>query len=119
MIGASGAIIILLEIIHPYGANWRVDMSTLRADILHTIFSTGAVQVVFEAATAGALVALASRLGDSGSLWPSELPLLVQLAMALVVVEFATYWVHRRFPENYSAQLAVPFVFKRLYADAN
>ncbi|MCP4306711.1 MAG: sterol desaturase family protein [bacterium] len=97
VIGAAGAIVILLEIAHPYVANWRVDMATLRADILHTIFSTGGVQVVFEAVTAGALVAAASQFDESGSLWPSELPLLLQLALALVVVEFATYWVHRCF----------------------
>lgn len=98
VIGLAGAIVIVLEILHPYVANWRVDMATLRADILHTVFSTGGVQVVFEAATAGLLVTVGSSLADNtGWSVSSGIPMVAQLAMALVVVEFATYWVHRWF----------------------
>jgi len=97
VIGISGAIVILLEIVHPYVANWRVDAVTLKADLLHTIFSTGGVQVIFEAATAGALVAAAEHLPTAATTWPSGLPMVAQLVLALVVVEFGTYWVHRWF----------------------
>lgn len=99
VIAVSGAIVIMLEIVHPYVAHWRVDLTTLRADILHTIFSTGGVQVTFEAAMAGVLVAAASRITDTvgATMWPNQAPLVVQLTVALVVVELATYWVHRAF----------------------
>lgn len=97
VIGIAGAIVILLEIVHPYVANWRVDVATLKADLLHTMFSTGAVQIVFEAAAAGALVAVAERLPAGATLWPDGMPMLAQLLLALVVVEFGTYWVHRWF----------------------
>jgi len=97
VIAAAGAIVIVLEIVHPYIANWRVDSVTLRTDLLHTVFSTGCVQVAFQAVATGFLVAVASRLsgGTEADIWPEDWAIAAQLALALVVVEFATYWVHR------------------------
>ena len=99
MIGATGLGIFALEHLHPYVGEWRLTPDKLRADLLHTVFSNGAVQLGFEALFLGGLVWVADEIaGTVGlELWPTTWPVIAQLALGLVVIELATYWVHRTF----------------------
>lgn len=66
-------------------------------DLLHNVFSSGGTSMVVRATAFAALVGvggwLSERLGRG--LWPTEWPLLAQIALSLVVGEFFVYWAHR------------------------
>ncbi|NND01234.1 MAG: hypothetical protein HKN91_00465 [Acidimicrobiia bacterium] len=61
MIVATGLFIFALEHLHPYVGEWRLTPNKLRADLLHTVFSKGAVQLGFQALILGGLVWVADR----------------------------------------------------------
>jgi len=91
------------ERVQPRYASWGVPRrGDWKADLLHTLFSTLLPPELIRAVSMGALtgvaVWLSSRLGTA--LWPSGLPLLLQLALAMIVSEFGSYWVHRLMHEH-------------------
>jgi sterol desaturase/sphingolipid hydroxylase (fatty acid hydroxylase superfamily) len=92
----------LLERVHPYRPEWNHPAGDQRTDLLHLLFTGPLSSAAFEAtlrgvATSGA-VWLAARLG--APLWPTSLPALVQLYLAILVAEFGHYWFHRLSHEN-------------------
>lgn len=95
----AGLVIFLLEQLHPYVGEWQLSADKLRADLMHTVFSNGAVQLLIEATFLGAVVWFANQISPEATwgLWPGSLPLPAQLLLSLVLIEFFTYWIHRRF----------------------
>ena len=89
-------LVIVAERIHPHQRRWlesRGDLPTDAAWAL-TVFATiEAVRPLCRAVAIPVGAFLTARFGTA--LWPSGWPLLAQLALALVVVEFFQYWVHR------------------------
>lgn len=88
----------LLQRIVPAHPSWRaVSAHTFGLDLVHAVVSMGGSTGLFKALCFGALTAASIRaeavLGLS--LWPSDWPMLLQLALALVVAELSSYWVHR------------------------
>ncbi len=89
-------IVVLGERLYPFVPDWNRNHDDVATDAAWagTTVVTGAIlrpaSIIFGAW-------LAARLSASlGSpLWPNDWPLAAQLALALVIVEFFQYWIHR------------------------
>lgn len=86
VISVAGVPIGFLERALPYERAWNADRGDTRVDVLHVVLSTIAVVAAFELAVQG-FGALA--------IWPSGLPFVAQLALALLIAELGAYWAHR------------------------
>ncbi|MCZ6785434.1 MAG: sterol desaturase family protein [Proteobacteria bacterium] len=90
------AIVIAGERLYPHVADWSRNHGDVRTDAAWaaSIIATGQLMGPAVGLAAIALGGwLSSRLGSP--LWPGDWHLAAQLALALVVVEFFQYWVHR------------------------
>ncbi|MCA9567222.1 MAG: sterol desaturase family protein [Myxococcales bacterium] len=80
----------------PFEETWKGRPGDFGIDLLHMV-STSAAGELWRALVFGlavkASVALAGLAG--GSLWPTYLPWVAQLALALVVGDLGAYWLHR------------------------
>ena len=94
---AATAVIAALERLLPHRPAWNRSHGDVRTDVLHMVFGMLPVPALFRAAALGALTAAASSLAArwGGPLWPSHLPMVAQLVIALLVAELGQYWVHR------------------------
>ena len=89
--------VIGLERLFPYHAPWNRSHGDLAVDIRHIVtitLASGLADPAFRAL--GVLAAIALLGGHTLALWPTEWPLLAQLALALVIGEFGQYWMHRK-----------------------
>jgi len=90
------ALVILGERLYPYVPDWNRSHDDVATDAAWwlSINATGLALRPLAALVAVPLGAwLSERLGSG--LWPADWPLLGQLVLALVVVEFFQYWPHR------------------------
>ena len=91
-----------LERAHPYRPEWNLPHGDRRTDVLHLLFSgpisSGAFQVTLRGVVVSAGAWLAARFGASP--WPTALPTVVQLYLAILAAEFGHYWFHRLSHEN-------------------
>ncbi|MCB1152818.1 sterol desaturase family protein [bacterium] len=98
----AGAFILVFERIHPYIGWWNETQGDVGTDIMHAIVSMGIVPNLFNALVTGSLYAfgawLTGRVGTE--LWPVSWPIVIQLAMAMIITEFPSYWVHRWMHEH-------------------
>lgn len=91
-----GIVLLLLQRVMAYHEHWRGPASLFAFDgVLLAITSVSGE--LTQIMTAGAVVSAAATLTTwvGLTLWPTEWPLLAQLALSVVVGEFGTYWVHR------------------------
>jgi sterol desaturase/sphingolipid hydroxylase (fatty acid hydroxylase superfamily) len=105
-LGAVGSLVVaetvalvsvaVAEHLLPFRADWNRSHEDVGTDILHALVSgIGTTQLVRPLVSVAA-VAAASAVQPSGiGWWPASLPLVAQLALALVLVEFLQYWLHR------------------------
>ena len=89
-------IVIVFEQVFPHQKRWAASHDDVGTDAAWALTVFATIEAVrplclFLAIPVGAF--LAERFGMA--LWPAGWPLLGQLALALVVVEFFQYWVHR------------------------
>lgn len=86
----------LFEHLLPYRKDWQKNHGDVGTDIWHLIIANGIVPNIEKPLLVALLVGLTAKLADEfgNGLWPSELPLLVQLALMLLIAEFGRYWVH-------------------------
>ncbi|MES2091767.1 MAG: sterol desaturase family protein, partial [Pseudomonadota bacterium] len=91
MVLASGA---LLERVMPFEARWRTPHGDGRTDAVSAVTLIGLVDPAIKAALPVLAVAL---LPDSGALplFPTGVPFLLQVLLAVAWIEFAKYWSHR------------------------
>lgn len=96
-VGVWSGVILVLQRVHPAVPEWRHWGRDLGVDLLHMVFSNGVVTTVIKALLFGGLFAAAAQVSAAvgWSLWPNWLPLIVQLPLALLLVELGTYWLHR------------------------
>jgi len=97
-ISACAAVLIaILERVHPHVPDWNIAKGDIKTDATHLLVSMISVPKVISVATFAALYSTgASASAALGvTLWPSELPLLAQAALALLIGELGGYWVHR------------------------
>jgi len=90
------AIVVGGERFHPFVADWNRSHGDIGTDTawLGSTVATGALLGPVSMALGAWLGSLLSARLDS-PLWPSDWPLAGQLVLALVVVEFFQYWLHR------------------------
>lgn len=87
-------VLFFAERLMPYEKKWMPSDGQIRADLSHTVLNKGAVQVMV---AVGAAFGVAETFGasDGGSLWPSQLPMFLQVLIGLVLVEAGLYTAHR------------------------
>ena len=80
----------------PLETRWQARPRDFGLDMLH-MATTAVATEGYRAISFGLLTAAAVWLQAvvGATLWPTEWPLLVQLALALVIGDFGAYWVHR------------------------
>ncbi|WP_086931657.1 sterol desaturase family protein [Agarilytica rhodophyticola] len=95
--GVSCFLILFLERQFPFNKEWNKSQQDVKTDLAHFVFSAGVTVTVLRAIIYVPLFLIASYLSTvfSFDLWPSEWPLIVQFTIAVVIVDFFTYWVHR------------------------
>jgi sterol desaturase/sphingolipid hydroxylase (fatty acid hydroxylase superfamily) len=96
LFGAGVVLVIVLERVIPYRPQWnraKGDVWTDAAYLPTTWLVGGLVQPAVALIAVPVGIAVSARLGMG--LWPSAWPLLGQLALAWIVVEFFDYWAHR------------------------
>ncbi|NIJ43063.1 sterol desaturase/sphingolipid hydroxylase (fatty acid hydroxylase superfamily) [Parvibaculum indicum] len=82
-----------LERIMPHERAWLENDGQMLPDLLHTVLNKGVAQVLI---TVIVFMGIAGWVApQEGGIWPSEWPLVFQLALGLVVIEFPLYWKHR------------------------
>jgi sterol desaturase/sphingolipid hydroxylase (fatty acid hydroxylase superfamily) len=91
----AGAVL-FLERVMPHEQAWAASDGQLKADVLHTLASNGAVQGLLGFSGAIGISKAAASIGLQGpGIWPHHWPLAAQLVLGLAVSEFAMYWAHR------------------------
>lgn len=93
----TGLLLALLERVHPHDPDWNRPRGDIGTDVLHALVSMISLPELLRIATfplvAAAGAWASTRLGVG--LWPSDLPVLAQVALALVLGELGAYWTHR------------------------
>ncbi len=103
---ASLVLVVVLERLLPYRAEWNQSQGDLTADLLYLPSYFGINALVQPLVSAGIVFGGAMLSESAGAgLWPSDWPLLGQFLLACLVVEFFDYWPHRWMHE-------VPFLWR-------
>jgi sterol desaturase/sphingolipid hydroxylase (fatty acid hydroxylase superfamily) len=94
-------VVTALERLMPFDREWNHSQGDLGADALY-LPTTWLVGGLLQPASAALALALASWLSNTIGigLWPTDWPLLAQVALASVVAEFFDYWAHRAMHES-------------------
>ena len=88
--------LLLFERAMPHERSWTQSDGQLLPDILHTLFSKGAVQTLIVFSAAIGLAAYIRPMAQPGyGIWPRQWSLTAQILLAIVVAEFGFYWAHR------------------------
>ncbi len=93
---ASVVVVVTLERVRPFRAEWNRPRGDLVTDALYlpTFLGVNAlVEPVVRVVAVAVGVAISGAIGMG--MWPTEWPVLAQLAVACVVVELFDYWPHR------------------------
>ncbi|MCB9763976.1 MAG: sterol desaturase family protein [Alphaproteobacteria bacterium] len=100
--GLGGALMLGLQVARPYRCSNREWLRELRVDLLHMVFSNGGANTLFGVFGLGSTYAAAAFLAQAlgRPLWPTELPVFLQLPLALLVADLGFYLVHRMCHEN-------------------
>lgn len=83
----------LLERVMPFERAWLSSDGQWGPDLLHTVFTKGCAQVVLAAGLALGIAEVVA--GQGHGLWPSDWPMILQVALGLVLADFGLYWAHR------------------------
>lgn len=85
-----------IERLLPHERTWLQDDHQSGANIAHTLLNKGALPML---AVIGVIFGLAEteQAADvvADGIWPSEWPMVAQVALAMVGAEFGLYWAHR------------------------
>lgn len=92
----------IMEWIQPYCLKWRKSHGDIITDILHIFLSGNLIGAYIKQGLALGSLYMVGTLGINYQLmqWPAQWHLGFQLLLALVIVEFGTYWRHRIFHEH-------------------
>ena len=97
---AAAVIVTCLERALTYEPTWNRGHSDVPTDMVYAVSSLFAAPRLFDTLALAALVPLASQLSLGAALWPTNLPWIVQVVLAVVLGEFGSYWWHRWMHEN-------------------
>ncbi len=85
--------IAVLERVMPHEKAWLANDGQIFPDIAHTVLNKAVAQALVISITFLGIAELASPGG--GAWWPSSLPVVLQVVLGLVLLEFGLYWKHR------------------------
>ena len=90
-------VVALLERLHPYLPSYNRSHGDVPTDVVHNLVSGIAIPEATRLLSFGAIYTLGTHVAATMGLttWPHRWPLLAQLALALVVAELPSYWLHR------------------------
>lgn len=93
---AAIIIVAVFEHVYPYHLSWNENRADVSVDARHAI-GIGILLAVITPPAVAIGVAVGGWLSDQFGigLWPTEWPLLAQIALVLIVGELPGYWVHR------------------------
>ena len=88
--------LMVLERWMPHRESWNRSLEENRVDVAHML-NTALATELFRAMTFGGLFWVAALVTNAmgGTIWPTEAPAVLQLALALAIGDFGAYWVHR------------------------
>jgi sterol desaturase/sphingolipid hydroxylase (fatty acid hydroxylase superfamily) len=93
---ALAVVLIGLERTLPYEKAWLKPDGQTFANLAHTLLNKGAVQIlVAVTAVLGLASAAEPQRQTWPSLWPADLPMVIQVGLGLLLAEFGLYWAHR------------------------
>jgi len=85
-----------LEKVVPFEQAWLKPDGQNLPSLLHTLTSKGTVQALFAvSAMLGIAEVIVPLEEHSGTIWPSDWPLMIQVMLGLLIAEFGLYWTHR------------------------
>ena len=92
-----GALLLVVERLMPHSERWKPTWGTVGIDVLHNIVTAALVAPLVRAVVFALLVGVGAQLATAigFGLWPSDLPLALQLLLALVVADLGAYSAHR------------------------
>lgn len=96
-------VVFFMERAFPYRKDWNENKGDYITDILQTNFILPAAVKVVEFTLLFSLVPLSQLVRENlgiSRFWPEELPLLIQLILAIMIAEFFFYWIHRATHKN-------------------
>lgn len=83
-----------LEFVHERHSGWRMNWREFFTDLFYVVLSATAIAWASVALVEDPLRAAKASLGISTQ-WAMHMPFLVQVALAVFVIEFGQYWLHR------------------------
>ena len=91
----------IAERIHPHVKKWQQSQGDIVTDIAHASLSL-VLSTLLRAGLIYGFFQLITLTPDAFVLitWPSQWPMVLQLALALTLAEFGSYWRHRIFHER-------------------
>jgi sterol desaturase/sphingolipid hydroxylase (fatty acid hydroxylase superfamily) len=89
--------ILLLQRLMPYEPEWRGRPIDFRIDILHMVVSNALSGSLVRAIAYGVVCLMALWIEQTigRPVWPDSWPILAQLALAVLIGDFFSYWAHR------------------------
>lgn len=97
VVSVAATTMLVLQRLYPAVPEWRHWGPDAGTDMAHLVFNGVVTSIFGSAALAAGLYAGIVLAGDAldAALWPTRLPLVPQLVLALLVSEFFSYWLHR------------------------
>lgn len=92
VIVSANALIWVMEFKLPYNLSWRPGKKTLKLDIFYSLM---AALVITPALKTLLLYGFTKLNIQSLNIWPSDLPIGIQVLLAVICTDFFIYWFHR------------------------
>lgn len=86
--------VLLLERVHERHAGWRMNRQEFFTDLYYAVLSATVISWLTETLAEDPLKAAKASLGITTE-WLLHLPWLAQVALAIFILEFGQYWMHR------------------------
>lgn len=87
-------IVLALEAIHERHAGWRMNRREFATDLFYVVLGATVISWVSTTLAEDPLASFKQSLGITTQ-WAMQLPFAVQVALAVFVIEFGQYWMHR------------------------
>ena len=86
--------VLALEWVHERHAGWRMNKTEFLTDLYYAVLSATIISWLTQRLADDPLTALKASLGITTH-WVTQLPWLAQVALAIFILEFGQYWMHR------------------------
>ena len=87
-------VVLLLELVHERHAGWRMNRQEFATDLFYSVLNATAIAWLSQTVADGSLKAAKDAIGLTTE-WALHMPWLAQVALAILLLEFGQYWMHR------------------------